>query len=86
MQLYTYIWVGFCRAVILAVRLGQTGQKGQLGQSGQTGQTSQRRLTGHTDLRFKLDFSGNSCRAAFAILAMVSFIALQAGAVVVTTV
>ena len=74
LALYLHIWVGFCRAVILAVRLGQTGQKGQLGQSRQTRQTSQRRLTGQTDLRFKLDFSGNLWGAAFAILAMFSIL------------
>ena len=38
--------------------------------TGQTGQTSQRRETGQTDLTFKLDFSGNLCRATFAIRAM----------------
>ena len=40
---------------------GLTGQTGQPGQTGQTGQT---------DLTIKLDFSGNLCRAAFAVLAM----------------
>ena len=34
------------------------------------GQTSQIRQRGQTDLTFKLDFPGNLCRAAFAILAM----------------
>ena len=46
---------------------GQTGKQGQPGQTEQTGQTGQ---TGQTDLTFKLDFPGNLCRAAFAILAM----------------
>ena len=44
---------------------GLTGQTGQPGQTGQTGQT---------DLTIKLDFSGNLCRAAFAVLAMFRFI------------
>ena len=39
----------------------QTGQTGQTGQIGQTGQTK---------LTFKLDFPGNQCLAAFAILAL----------------
>ena len=41
---------------------GQTGKQGQPGQMGHTEQT------GQTDL--KLEFPGNLCRAAFAILAM----------------
>ena len=40
------------------------------GPKGQTGQTSQRGQTGQTDLTFKLDFPGNLCGTAFAILAM----------------
>ena len=43
---------------------------GQPGHTAQTGQTSQKEETGQTDLTFKLDFPGNLCRAAFAILAM----------------
>ena len=38
--------------------------------SGQTGQPGQTGQTGQTDLTFKLDFPGNLCRAAFAILVM----------------
>ena len=44
---------------------GQTGKQGQPGQMGHTEQTGQ---TGQTDL--ELEFPGNLCRAAFAILAM----------------
>ena len=43
---------------------GQTGQTGQKGQKGQTRKTAQTKLT------LKLDFPGNLCRAAFAILSM----------------
>ena len=48
----------------------KTRQTGYNQDTGQTGQTSQRGETGQTNLTFKLDFLGNLCRAAFAILAM----------------
>ena len=49
-----------------------SGQTGQLGHTAQTGQTSHKEQTGQADLTFKLDFSRNLCRAAFAIIAMFS--------------
>ena len=58
--------------VVMAIRTDR--QTGQPGQTGQTGQSSPKGLTGQTDLTFKLDFPGNLCRAAFAILAMFNLI------------
>ena len=43
---------------------------GQPGHTAQTGQTSQKEQSGQTNLTFELDFPGNLCTAAFAILAM----------------
>ena len=56
----------------------QNGQDGQYGRDGHHGHQGHhgrhlyhiQEQTGQTDVTFKLDFPGNLCRAAFAILAM----------------